>query len=176
MAKKGTAKKKEQKEIEQEPSELKETADEDELKTLIGTQIRRIRQTFFNSSQEKLGDQIFGAYGQNIMFRLEKGNGSAIHVFKILQFFHQQGINLNFIFEADLNDISILKFNLNSQDTVFIQSIVKRYEATMENLLKLKDLNALAIDKNINDMRTHIESISTLTTMESIDIKNNEEI
>lgn len=176
MAKKGTVKKTEKGKEEKEPSQLKETADEAELKTLIGTQIRRLRVTYFKSSQEKLGNQIFGAYGQNIMFRLEKGNGSAVHVFKILQFFHQHGINLNFIFEADLNDISILKFNLNSQDSVFIRSIVKRYEATMENLLKLKDLNSLAIDKNINDMRTHIESISTLTTIESIDIGNNETI
>lgn len=175
MAKTGSKTKKDAKaEKAKSPSAAKETSEDTALKKLVGTQIKKIRQTFFKDGQEKLGDQIFESYGQNIMFRLEKGNGSAINVFKLLHFFHQHGVNLNFIFEAELNDISIMNFNLNSQDVVFIQSIITKYEATMTNLYKLKDLNSLAIDKNINDMRTHIESISKLITIESIDLEKKE--
>lgn len=150
-----------------------ETDEDIALRRIVGKQIKRVRQGFFKDAQEKLGEQVFSNYGQNIMFRLEKGSGSAINVLKLLHYFHQHGVNLNYLFEEDANEFQMMQYNLNAQDAIFTRSIISRYESAMANLYKLKDLNSIAIDKNINDMKNHIESISKLTTVESIDLEKN---
>lgn len=134
-------------------------------------QIKRVRQGYFNESQETIGDQVFKYYGQNTLFRLEQGNGSVINILRLLKFFHQHGVNLNFLFEENENESDMVQFNASSHDPAFTKSVIDKYESAMTNLYKLKDWNAIAIDKNINDMRAHIESISKLTTIESIELE-----
>lgn len=150
------------------------TEKDGELQYVFGAQLRKIRKNFFqNESQKKLGSRIFGKYPQNTMFQLEQGKGSNVNLLKLLRFYHENGVNLNFLFTENADDSQMLNFKLNANDTLFAQSVIAKYETGIKNLLRAKDHIELVLEKNILDFQKHIESIQTVTTVESIDLNKN---
>jgi hypothetical protein len=152
------------------------TEKDGELQYIFGAQLRKVRKIFFaNESQQKLGGRVFEKYPQNTMFQLEQGKGSVVNILKLLRFYHENGVNLNFLFNENADESQMLNFNLNANDTLFAQSVIDKYEAGIKNLLRAKDHIELVLEKNIMDFQKHIQSIQTVTTVESIDLKNNQE-
>lgn len=145
------------------------------LQYLFGAQLRKVRKEFFgNASQRKLGSKIFDKYPQNTMYQLEQGKGSVNNILKLLSFYHENGINLNFLFSEHADNSQMIRFNLTPGDSLFAQSVIDKYENAIRNLLKAQDFMSLMIEKNINDFQKNIQSISTLTTVESIDINKSD--
>jgi hypothetical protein len=103
---------------------------------------------------------------------LEQGKGSVINILKLLKFYHENGVNLNYLFNENADENQMLNFNLNANDTLFAQSVIDKYETGIKNLLRAKDHIELVLEKNILDFQKHIQSIQTVTTVESIDLKN----
>ncbi|MET3114880.1 hypothetical protein AAKU52_002620 [Pedobacter sp. CG_S7] len=156
-----------------QPEEIS-TEKDGELQYIFGSQLRKVRKNFFgNESQQKLGSKIFDKYPQNTMFQLEAGKGSVIKILKLLRFYHENGVNLNFLFNENADETQMLNFNLNANDTLFAQSVIDKYENGIRNLLRAKDHIELVLDKNILDFQKHIASIQTVTTVESIDLNKN---
>jgi hypothetical protein len=149
------------------------TEKDGELQYIFGAQLRKVRKNFFaNESQQKLGGRVFEKYPQNTMFQLEQGKGSVINILKLLKFYHENGVNLNYLFNENADENQMLNFNLNANDTLFAQSVIDKYETGIKNLLRAKDHIELVLEKNILDFQKHIQSIQTVTTVESIDLKN----
>lgn len=144
-----------------------------ELQISFGANLRKVRKQFFNNaSQASLGSQVFDKYGQNTMFQLEGGKGSLMNVLKLLRHFHENGVNLNFLFSEHGDDAQMFNYNVGAGDTLFAQQVVGKYEMAINNLIKCSDTVNLLFEKNISDFQKQIESINTVVTMESIDLEN----
>ncbi len=113
------------------------------LSQLYGQRLREVREKLSEESEKKVTQESIAeetGLTQNIMYRLEKGDGRFPALAAVLSYYYAKGVNLNWIFAPDNRDESF--FRLNEDDAIqgleelqtSIQSQFKHVISLIQNL------------------------------------------
>lgn len=132
---------------------MNSTPEGQELRDHVGARLREVREKQFNASRRELAEAIVldapSAYSRII--DLERGRGSVEMLYKVLKYYHDHGVDLNFLFNGEGAPVSS-----KSADDYVVAELVESFVGSVEQTIAAVRLAINDLDEQGRAMKDYL--------------------